>query len=178
MTPFGYPGCTYAPGSTIDCFVNAASGCFACFAYCASLSRSGPIVPVDPAGLYVWHELQPWAAKSALPFAALPLAAGGGAAGGGGAGEPGDGGVAGGGAGPGQAERGGAAGPDPAAVLGELGEFRLVREVGRGGMGVVYEAEQRSLRRRVALKVLPFAAALDARQIQRFRAREGATFST
>jgi tetratricopeptide (TPR) repeat protein len=65
--------------------------------------------------------------------------------------------------------RAGASGPDPAAGLGELGDFWLVREVGRGGMGVVYEAEQSSLRRRVALKVLPFAAALDARQIQRFR---------
>jgi serine/threonine protein kinase len=53
--------------------------------------------------------------------------------------------------------------------LGELGDFRLLREVGRGGMGVVYEAEQISLRRRVALKVLPFAAALDARQLQRFK---------
>jgi serine/threonine protein kinase len=53
--------------------------------------------------------------------------------------------------------------------LGELGDFRLVREVGRGGMGVVYEAEQISLRRRVALKVLPFAAALDRRQLQRFQ---------
>ena len=45
--------------------------------------------------------------------------------------------------------------------IGELGDFRLLREVGRGGMGVVYEAEQISLRRRVALKVLPFAAAID-----------------
>ena len=53
--------------------------------------------------------------------------------------------------------------------LGLLGDFRLVREVGRGGMGVVYEAEQISLGRRVALKVLPFAAALDARQLQRFK---------
>jgi eukaryotic-like serine/threonine-protein kinase len=47
--------------------------------------------------------------------------------------------------------------------LGELGDFRLVREVGRGAMGVVYEAEQLSLRRRVALKVLPLAGALDQR---------------
>ena len=53
--------------------------------------------------------------------------------------------------------------------LGTLGDFRLVREVGRGGMGVVYEAEQITLRRRVALKVLPFAAALDHRQLERFR---------
>ncbi len=53
--------------------------------------------------------------------------------------------------------------------LGPLGDFQLVREIGRGGMGVVYEAEQISLGRRVALKVLPFAAALDARQLQRFK---------
>ena len=58
---------------------------------------------------------------------------------------------------------------DSPAVLGELGDFRLLREVGRGGMGVVYEAEQISLRRRVALKVLPFAAAIDARRLQRFK---------
>jgi serine/threonine protein kinase len=50
-----------------------------------------------------------------------------------------------------------------------LGDFRLVREIGRGGMGVVYEAIQLSLGRRVALKVLPFAATLDQRQLQRFR---------
>jgi len=50
-----------------------------------------------------------------------------------------------------------------------LGDFRLIREVGRGGMGIVYEAEQMSLGRRVALKMLPFAATMDGRQLQRFK---------
>lgn len=50
-----------------------------------------------------------------------------------------------------------------------LGDFKLVRELGRGGMGVVYEAVQISLNRPVALKVLPLAAALDARHLQRFQ---------
>jgi len=60
---------------------------------------------------------------------------------------------------------------DPLQVsdVGRVGDFRLLREVGRGGMGIVYEAEQVSLRRRVALKVLPFAAAIDPRHLQRFR---------
>ena len=56
-----------------------------------------------------------------------------------------------------------------AARLEQLGDFRIIREVGRGGMGVVYEAEQMSLGRRVALKVLPFAAAMDPQQLRRFR---------
>jgi serine/threonine protein kinase len=60
--------------------------------------------------------------------------------------------------------------PQPAEPqLGTLGDFLIVREIGRGGMGVVYEAIQISLNRMVALKVLPFAAALDGKQLQRFR---------
>jgi serine/threonine protein kinase len=62
-------------------------------------------------------------------------------------------------------------GPAPTAELPAepLGDFKILRELGRGGMGVVYEAVQLSLGRRVALKVLPFAAALDAKHLQRFR---------
>ncbi len=50
-----------------------------------------------------------------------------------------------------------------------LGDFRIVREIGRGGMGIVYEAQQLSLGRRVALKVLSFASGLDPVRLQRFR---------
>lgn len=50
-----------------------------------------------------------------------------------------------------------------------LGDFRIVREIGRGGMGAVYEATQLSLGRKVALKILPLAAALDDRNLRRFK---------
>ena len=67
----------------------------------------------------------------------------------------------------------GSASRGAAATAGEfsgvLGDFRIVREIGRGGMGVVYEANQISLDRRVALKVLPFAGALDPNQLRRFK---------
>lgn len=50
-----------------------------------------------------------------------------------------------------------------------IGDFELRHEIGRGGMGVVYEARQVSLDRLVAIKILPFASVLDSRQIARFK---------
>ncbi|HLJ95203.1 MAG TPA: protein kinase [Gemmataceae bacterium] len=50
-----------------------------------------------------------------------------------------------------------------------IGDFRILREIGRGGMGGVYEAVQVSLGRHVALEVLPVEAARDAKLLARFR---------
>ncbi len=59
--------------------------------------------------------------------------------------------------------------PDrPSTPLGSLGEYELRRQLGRGGMGIVYEAWQASMDRRVALKVLPAALASDQKSLMRF----------
>ena len=50
-----------------------------------------------------------------------------------------------------------------------IGDFQLKQEIGRGGMGIVYDAHQQSLGRRVALKILPLFANHDPRKIQRFK---------
>ncbi|QDU87996.1 Serine/threonine-protein kinase PknB [Pirellulimonas nuda] len=60
--------------------------------------------------------------------------------------------------------------PDPAFARPErLGDLGLVREIGRGGMGIVYEAVQDSLGRRVAVKVLPHQTFFDTKKLERFR---------
>jgi serine/threonine protein kinase/tetratricopeptide (TPR) repeat protein len=56
-----------------------------------------------------------------------------------------------------------------AVPLERLGDYRIIREVGRGGMGIVYEAEQEALNRHVALKVLPFTGVNDPKGVLRFR---------
>ena len=62
-----------------------------------------------------------------------------------------------------------AEGAVPAEHQKQLGDFRILRQIGRGGMGVVYEAEQISMKRRVALKVLPLAGLVDDLKIRRFQ---------
>jgi serine/threonine protein kinase/WD40 repeat protein len=50
-----------------------------------------------------------------------------------------------------------------------IGDYKLIREIGRGAMGVVYEAQQQSLDRQVALKILPWHASSDGKSVERFR---------
>lgn len=59
-------------------------------------------------------------------------------------------------------------------ALGTLGDFKLHREIGRGGMGTVYEAWQHSLQRKVALKILGRHVSASSRAIERFK-REAST---
>ncbi len=55
------------------------------------------------------------------------------------------------------------------AIPQRLGDFEIIRELGRGGMGIVYEARQVSLNRQVALKVLGGGLGLTGKAVQRFR---------
>ena len=60
--------------------------------------------------------------------------------------------------------------------LKQLGDCRLVREIGRGGMGVVFEALEGSIERRVAVKLLPWRISMVPHRQERFE-REAQTIA-
>ena len=57
----------------------------------------------------------------------------------------------------------------PAGSPGRLGDYRILRELGHGGMGIVYEAEHDGLKNRVALKVMHARFRADQTSLRRFQ---------